>query len=136
MTHLTEEVLFIYIFLFTEFIRVTLVNKIISVLGAEFHSTSSLYCVVYSSPSSQVPIHHHLSIYPPFTLLHLSPPCVLLEIITLLFLSISFSLPHLFWGAQFLHTPPRLPTSFPKQLSACFRSISLSLFCLLVHFVH
>ena len=47
-------------FFFIEFIGVTLVNKIIQVLGVQFYSTSPVYYIVFTT-QSQVPFHHHLS---------------------------------------------------------------------------
>ena len=55
---------------FIEFIGVSLVNTIIYISGVQLHETSSVYCMVLSTPS-QVSFHHHLS---PFTLLYLPHP--------------------------------------------------------------
>nr|KAF6369163.1 hypothetical protein mMyoMyo1_010551 [Myotis myotis] len=41
-------------------IAVTLVNKIIQVSGAHFYNTSTVHCIVFTSPS-QVSIHHNVS---------------------------------------------------------------------------
>ncbi|KAF6125190.1 hypothetical protein HJG60_009715 [Phyllostomus discolor] len=49
-------------FLFIEFIGVTLVNKMIQVSGAQFHSTSSVHCVVCSPPQVRSP---SITIHPP-----------------------------------------------------------------------
>ena len=48
--------LFIYFncFLFIEFIGMTLVNKIIQVSGAQFHNTSSVYCIACLPPKSSL----------------------------------------------------------------------------------
>ena len=58
-------------FLFIEFIGVTLVNKIIQVSGAQFYNTSSVHCIVCSSPQVKSP---SFNIYPSYTLLHLHLP--------------------------------------------------------------
>ena len=57
-------------FLFIEFVRVTIVNKILQVSSAQFYNTSSVHSMVYSPPSVKSP---SITIYPPFTLLHLPP---------------------------------------------------------------
>ena len=56
--------------IFTEFIGVTLVNKIIQVAGTQFHNTSSVHCIVCSPPQVKCLA---IIIYPPYTLLHLHP---------------------------------------------------------------
>ena len=50
----------IYVFIFIEFIGVTLVNRIIQVSGVRFYNIS-LYCVF--TTTSQVSSHHHLSLF-------------------------------------------------------------------------
>ena len=50
------------IFLFTEFVGVTLVNKILQVSGAQFYNTSSVYCTVCSPPQVRPP---STTTYPP-----------------------------------------------------------------------
>ena len=56
---------FIYFFLFFLNFWVTLVNKIIQVSGTQFYSTSSIYRIVFITPS-QVFLNHHLSpLFPP-----------------------------------------------------------------------
>ena len=43
---------FVCFFLFIGFIGVKLLNKIIQVSGAQFHNTSSVYCIVFHHPKS------------------------------------------------------------------------------------
>ena len=59
------QILITYFFLFIEYIRVTLVNKIIQVSDAQLHNTSSVHYCVLTTPN-QVSVHHRLSPpYPP-----------------------------------------------------------------------
>ena len=109
---------FIILF-FIECFGVTLVNKILQVSSARFHNTSSAHCTVCSPLS--------VSLHPsPFT-----PP-------------LPSSSPHnhhtvvcvpefFFFLSQSLHPTP--PVSQPLT-SVSLLSMSLSLFCLLLHFVH
>ena len=46
----------IHIFYFIECMGVTLVNKIIQVSGVQFYDTSSVCCVVFSTPVKSPPI--------------------------------------------------------------------------------
>ena len=55
----------IWVFHCFEFVGVTLVNKIIWVLGVQFYNTLSVYCIVCSPPNVQFPF---ITVYPPFTL--------------------------------------------------------------------
>ena len=48
--------------IFTEFIGVTLVNKIIQVAGTQFHNTSSVQCIMCSPPQVR---SASTAIYPP-----------------------------------------------------------------------
>ena len=108
-------------FLFIEFIGVTLVNTIIQVSAAQFYSTSSVHCTVCSSPPVKSP---SITIYPP------SP--LPLAIITLLSMSMSF-----FSFFSFLFnpsSPPNSPSLPPPTAVSLLSVLSLSLFCLLVHF--
>ena len=107
-------------FLCCEFIEVTLVNKVIQVSGAQFNNTSSVHCVVYSPPLLKSP---STTIYPMHTLCP-SPPTITM----LLSVFMSFSL--FFAQSSSQHPHP------PLQLSTGSLSVSLSLFCLLVHFIH
>ena len=73
--------------LFSEFIGVTLVNKIIQVSDERFYNTSSVHCVVCLSPQvKSLPV----SIYPPYTFLHLLLPPFSPVNITLLSVFTSF----------------------------------------------
>ena len=78
----------LFVYLFIEFIRVTLVNESIQVSGAQFYNTSSVYCIVCSHPKV-VSFHHHLS---PSTLLYLPHRSFLLAITVLLAVSIALQL--------------------------------------------
>ena len=112
-------------FLFIEFIGVTLVNKIIQVSDTQFYNTSSVHGIVCSPPQVKSP---SITIYLLYTLFYLhlhllswqSPHCCS----SVLFLSLFFLVP------PFPH-----PALCPLQLSACFLSMNLSLFCLLVKFI-
>ena len=92
----------IHFFLFIEFIAVKLVNKIIYLSGAQFHNTSSVYCLVCSPPKSS--LHPSTFILPE----PLPPPSISLPlaITTLLSASMSF----IFFFAQSLHPPVSLPS--------------------------
>ena len=53
----------LFFFLFIEFIRMTMFNKIIQISGAQFHSPSSVvHCIVCSPPQVKSP---SITIYPP-----------------------------------------------------------------------
>ena len=106
----------------------TLVNKIIQVSGAQLYNTSSVHCVVCSPPQVRL---LSITIYLPYTLLHLLHPHFPPPILTLLFVSMSFCFfPQSFLCLHFypyrLH-PPSLIIPFFSL------SMSLSLFCLVVH---
>ena len=58
-----QSTVFLIFFLFIKFIGMTLVSKIMQVSGAEFHSTSSIYCIVCSPPQINSP---SITIYPPY----------------------------------------------------------------------
>ena len=87
----------------SEFIGVTLVNKIIQVLGAQFYSTSSVHCIVHFPPQV-ISVHHHLSpyslVYLPLPLLHSNHHIVVCVYEYFL---------HFFYFAQSLQPPPRPP---------------------------
>ena len=70
----------VFVFLM-EFIGVTSVNKIIQVSGVQFYNTSSVYYIVFTTPS-QVSFHHHLSppLYPLLPLPHPFPLVILLPV--------------------------------------------------------
>ena len=58
-----KRILEVVVFLFfIEFTGVTLINKIIQVLGVQFYSTSSVHCIVCSPPQVKSP---STTIYPP-----------------------------------------------------------------------
>ena len=115
-------------FCFIKFIWVTLVNKIIQVSGVQFYSISSGHCIGYSPTQVNSP---SITIYPPCTpslppFPQQSQHCCPCPWVFLFFF-------------PFLLNPFILLTQHcltPWQLSACSLSMSLSLFCLLVHFVH
>ena len=121
----SEFLVYVIFFLFIKFIVIILVNKIIQILGAQFYNISSVHCIV--CPPPEVTVHHHFS---PHTLLHLLlfPPspqqslhCCLCPQICLFF---SF-----FSQSFYLSNKSLNPT-------ALHRLLSMSLFCLLVYFVH
>ena len=73
-----------------ELIEVTLVNNIVQISGAEFHSTSSVHCIVCSPPQVKSPsiiIYPHLpfSIYP-------QPPPIPRNHYTLVLVSFSYKM--------------------------------------------
>ena len=105
-------------FCYIELIGVTLVNKIIQVSVVQFYNTSSVHCIVCSppqvkSPSTTSPTLPHPN--NPHTVVHIH------EFFPLFFLNPT-TVPH-----------PAPQTSSQWQLSACFLSMGLSLFYLLVH---
>lgn len=82
---------FILFFFLSEFIAVTLVNKVIQVSGARFNDMSSVHCAVGSAPqvkSLSVTISAPYTLLPfPQPLPWLSPHCVHVHA----FFSLSFS---------------------------------------------
>ena len=95
--------MFIYHFPFIEFIEVTLVNKIIQVLGAQFYSTSSVHCIVHFPPQV-ISVHHHLS---PYSLVYL--PLPLLRSNHHIVVCVYEYFLYFFYFAQSLQPPPRPP---------------------------
>ena len=75
------------IVVFTEFIAVTMVNKIIYVSAVQFYNTSSVYCIVCLPPKSSL-LPSHLSLINPLLRppsLCQSPCCCLCAWVFLLF---------------------------------------------------
>ena len=121
---MTSIILFYFLI---EFMGVTLVNKIRQLSGAHFHNTSSVHCIVCSPPQVKSPT---ITIYPPHTLLHL--PSTLGNHHTAV--RVHEFLFFLKFFAQSLHPLPSHPISTSTAVNLLF--MSLSLFCLLIHFVH
>ena len=71
-----------YLFIFSEFIGVTLVNKIMQVSGVQSSNMSSIYCIVCSPPQIKVSFHHHLSPLYSFCLLHPPFPLVITTLLS------------------------------------------------------
>ena len=115
-------------FLFIEFSGVILVNKIIQGSGVQFHIICTVHCVFTTPiksptitiipptppPSPSIPFpspgNHHTAVHEFFYLLS----CL--------------------FFAQYFHSPPS-PNPIPSQLSDCSLSVSLPVFCFLVHLV-
>ena len=110
------------IFLFIEFVGVTLVNKILQVSGAQFYYTSSVYCTVCSPPQVRPP---STTTYPPYP----PPPPPTPAVTTVDCVHESFLSVLSPWIL-----PSSLSSTPPSWLSACSLFMSLSLFCLLAHF--
>ena len=113
-------------FFFIEFIEVILVNKIIWVSDVQFYNTLAVCCTVCSPPQLKSPSFTIYSPLPSSTFPHLPSPLV----ITIL-LSVSMSFFSLLNASTFSPSPiiPFLSDLFSK-------SMSLSLFCLLIYFVY
>ena len=122
---------FSFFFLFIEFIEKILVNKIIHVTSAQFYNTLSVYCTVCLPPQVKF---LSITIYPPYPPPPPLPFSLPPTIASLLFVSVSFF--SVFFFLNLSTTALPLCSPRPTQLSACCLPMGLSLFCLLVNFVH